>query len=131
MIPCFIIPNVTAKSKTTIPVKINLWLSIHSNCLPYQFVNFSNRCSNPSKKRLKKLVGCKSSFLPILDANQGVSVKPTNKLVSVDVTTTTENCLSISATNTCKNNIGKNTTTSTNVIDNAENPISIRPSMEA
>ena len=65
------------------------------------------------------------------EANQGVSVKPTNKLVSVEVTTTTENCLSISATNTCKNRIGKNTTTSTNVIDNAAKPISIRPSIAA
>ncbi|MPM98737.1 hypothetical protein SDC9_145926 [bioreactor metagenome] len=65
------------------------------------------------------------------EANQGVSVNPTNKLVSVEVITITENCFSISATKTCKNKIGKNTTTSTNVIETAENPISIRPSIAA
>src|SRR5690554_119197 len=65
------------------------------------------------------------------EASQGVKVKPTNKLVNVEVITTTENCLSISATKTCKNKIGKNTTTSTNVMDNAEKPISIRPSIAA
>ena len=65
------------------------------------------------------------------EAIQGVSVKPTNKLVKVEVITTTENCLSISATKTCKNNIGKKTTTSTNVMERAEKPISIRPSIAA
>jgi hypothetical protein len=83
------------------------------------------------KNLLKKLVGAKSSFFPIREASHGVSVNPTNKLVKVDVITTTENCLSISATNTCKNKIGRNTTTSTNVIESAENPISIRPSIDA
>ena len=78
-----------------------------------------------------KLVGCKSSFLPIREASHGTRVNPTNKLVSVDVITTIENCFSISATNTCKNRIGKNTTTSTSVIEMAENPISIRPSNAA
>ena len=39
--------------------------------------------------------------------------------MGVEVTTTTENCLSISATNTCKKRIGKNTTTSTNVSCNS------------
>ena len=77
------------------------------------------------------MVGFKSSFFPILEASQGVSVNPTNKLVKLEVTTTTENCLSISATNTCKKSIGKNTTTSTKVIDNAAKPISILPSIAA
>jgi len=49
-----------------------------------------------------KLVGCKSSFFPIREASQGTSVNPTSKLVRVEVITTIENCLSISATNTCK-----------------------------
>ena len=65
------------------------------------------------------------------EASQGVRVKPTNKLVRVEVITTTENCFSISATNTCKKSIGKKTTTSTSVIDKAEKPISIRPSIAA
>ena len=78
-----------------------------------------------------KLVGRICSFFPIREANHGVRVNPTNKLVSVEVITTTENCISISATNTCRNKMGKNTTTSTNVMDNAENPISIRPSIAA
>ncbi len=78
-----------------------------------------------------KLVGFKSSFFPIREASHGTSVKPTNKLVRVDVITTTENSLSISATNTCKKRIGKNTITITSVIDIAENPISIRPSIAA
>ena len=42
-----------------------------------------------------KLVGCKSSFLPIREANQGTNVNPTNKLVSVDVITTIETHISI------------------------------------
>ena len=76
-----------------------------------------------------KLVGFKSSFFPIREANQGTRVNPTNKLVSVEVITTIENCLSISATNTCKKRIGKKQPRSTRVIEIAENPISIRPSI--
>ena len=94
-------------------------------------MNFCNCSSNQSRKRFKKLLGCNSSFLPMREANQGVNVNPTNKLVKVEVITITENCINISATNTCKNRMGKNTTTSTKVIESAENPISIRPSMAA
>jgi hypothetical protein len=54
------------------------------------------------------------------------------RLMSVEVTTTTTlNCLSISATNTCTKMMGRNTTTSTKVMDRAEKPISMRPSMSA
>ncbi len=65
------------------------------------------------------------------EASHGVRVKPTSKLVSVEVMTTMENCLSMSATKTCRNKIGRNTTTSTRVMDKAAKPISIRPSMAA
>ena len=131
IISCFIITPVRANKPTIIPPKINLWLSTHSNCFPYQFIKASNCFSNHNKNLLKKLVGCKSSDFPIREAIQGVNVKPTNKLVNVEVMTTTENCFNISATKTCKKRIGKNTTISTKVIDKAEKPISIRPSIAA
>ena len=61
------------------------------------------------------------------EASQGVSVKLTKRLMRVETTTTTLNCLSRSATKTCTKMMGRKTTTSTRVMDKAEKPISARP----
>ncbi len=71
------------------------------------------------------------SNFPQRDANNGVSVKETNKLINVENTTTNANSRNIFPIKPPAIAKGTNTTTSTNVIDKAVNPISLLPSNAA
>src|SRR5207237_298134 len=72
-----------------------------------------------------------TSNLPQREANNGVSVKDTNKLIRVENTTTKENSRNIFPIKPPANARGTNTTTSTRVIAIAVKPISFLPSTAA
>jgi hypothetical protein len=69
--------------------------------------------------------------LPSREANNGVIVNETKRLIRVENTTTRENSLSIPPIIPDTNARGRKTTTSTMVIATAVNPISDLPSMAA
>ena len=75
--------------------------------------------------------GFSTSIFPQRDANNGVKVKDTNKLIKVENTTTSANSRKIFPIKPPAIAKGTNTTTSTKVIANAVNPISLLPSIAA
>ena len=64
-------------------------------------------------------------------ASDGVTVNETNSDVSVATVTTKPNSLKKRPTEPGRNEIGRNTTTSTNVMTIAASPISLRPLIAA
>src|SRR3989339_167526 len=87
--------------------------------------------SNQMAKRPIRRFRVSFSILLNWEANSGVTVKETNKLIKVENTITSENSRNMCPIIPDTNESGRKTTTSTNVIARAVSPISFLPSRAA
>src|SRR5690606_33079199 len=121
-----------AMSNTTTPPSVmSLWLNAHLRILDIQLVNLSSILSNQRMNFSKGFFPVRCSSLPKRDDNQGTTVKDTKRLSPVAITTVIQNSLNMFETSPLVNEMGRNTTMITRVMEVTVVPISDTPSSAA